>query len=197
MDSQVCCWLVGSGSDHWNSNPREPSQDLKHCTLIALPHPHELFLSFLKGDAAVIQPEQKYTSLDEHASSMMRSVSIEEDVDGFAALIGSSESQDGQSRDLFVKVDRPEKHLEGYVSYNVTTKVCLKSVTNCLDGCSCCFLHFTHSLILIVLIPLSMLPYFMIYTNEKGKLATAQLCSLINYICPIKRKVSKEKGQII
>ena len=54
---------------------------------------------------------------------MMRSVSIEEDVDGFAALIGSDEPHDSQSRDLFVKVDRPEKHVEGYVSYNVTTKV--------------------------------------------------------------------------
>ena len=82
----------------------------------------------MQGDAAVIEPEQKYTSLDEHASSMMRSVSIEEDVDGFAALIGSDESRDGQSRDLFVKVDRPEKHLEGYVSYNVSTKVCSNGI---------------------------------------------------------------------
>ncbi|XP_065070203.1 sorting nexin-7-like [Rhopilema esculentum] len=73
-------------------------------------------------DAAVLEPEQKYTSLEEHASSMMRSVSIEEDVDGFAALIGSDDSQSGSSRDLFVKVDKPEKHVEGYVSYNVTTK---------------------------------------------------------------------------
>lgn len=54
---------------------------------------------------------------------MMRSVSIEEDVDGFAALVGSVESHDSQSKDLFVKVSRPEKHLEGYVSYNVMTKV--------------------------------------------------------------------------
>ena len=54
---------------------------------------------------------------------MMRSVSIEEDADGFAALIGSDDSQSGSSRDLFVKVDKPEKHVEGYVSYNVTTKV--------------------------------------------------------------------------
>ena len=69
-----------------------------------------------------MQPEQKYTSLDEHASSMMRSVSIDEDAERFAALIGSDDSQSG-ARDLFVKVDKPEKHLEGYVSYNVTTKV--------------------------------------------------------------------------
>ena len=48
---------------------------------------------------------------------------MEEDVDGFAALIGSDEAHDTKNRDLFVKVDRPEKHLEGYVSYNVTTKV--------------------------------------------------------------------------
>jgi len=74
------------------------------------------------GDAAVIQPEQKYISLDEHASSMMRSVSIEEDVDGFAALIGSDEPRGEQNKDLFVKVDRPDKHVEGYVSYTVTTK---------------------------------------------------------------------------
>eukprot|EP00112_Aurelia_sp_Birch-Aquarium-sp1_P011896 Seg25.2 transcript_id=Seg25.2/GoldUCD/mRNA.D3Y31 product="Sorting nexin-30" protein_id=Seg25.2/GoldUCD/D3Y31 len=74
-----------------------------------------------KEDAAVLEPEQKYTSLDEHASSMMRSVSIDEDAERFAALIGSDDSQSG-ARDLFVKVDKPEKHLEGYVSYNVTTK---------------------------------------------------------------------------
>ena len=27
------------------------------------------------------------------------------------------------SQDLFVKVDSPEKHVEGYVSYSVTTQV--------------------------------------------------------------------------
>ena len=29
------------------------------------------------------------------------------------------------SQDLFVKVDSPEKHVEGYVSYSVTTQVFL------------------------------------------------------------------------
>eukprot|EP00794_Sanderia_malayensis_P008103 gene8103-8971_t len=72
--------------------------------------------------AAVIQPEQKYTSLDEHASSMMSSVSIEEDKERFAALLGSDESQSSSLRDLFVKVDKPEKHVEGYVTYNVKTR---------------------------------------------------------------------------
>ncbi len=54
---------------------------------------------------------------------MMRSVSIDEDRERFAALLGSDESQSASLRDLFVKVDKPEKHVEGYVSYNVTTTV--------------------------------------------------------------------------
>ena len=65
--------------------------------------------------------EQKYTSLDEHSSSMMRSVSIDEDPGRFAALLGDDDPS--AVRDLFIKVDKPEKHVEGYVSYNVTTKV--------------------------------------------------------------------------
>ena len=73
---------------------------------------------------AILEPEQTYTSLDEHSSSMMRSVSIDEDSDRFAALIGSDESHSAGLKDLFVKVDKPEKHVEGYVTYNVTTKVC-------------------------------------------------------------------------
>ncbi len=54
---------------------------------------------------------------------MMRSVSIDEDRERFAALLGSDESQSASLRDLFVKVDKPEKHVEGYVTYNVKTTV--------------------------------------------------------------------------
>lgn len=41
-----------------------------------------------------------------------------------SASIGSFGSEDDNIQDLFVEVEDPEKHIEGYVSYNVTTKVC-------------------------------------------------------------------------
>ncbi|XP_002157161.1 sorting nexin-7 [Hydra vulgaris] len=58
-----------------------------------------------------------YTSLDgqQQANTIMRSLSIDEDI-----LDVSSISSDSQ--DLIVRVDKPEKHTEGYVSYCVTSK---------------------------------------------------------------------------
>lgn len=57
-----------------------------------------------------------YTSLDDEqqVATIMRSVSMDED----NIITANSDTQD-----LFVKVDSPEKHVEGYVSYAVTTKV--------------------------------------------------------------------------
>ena len=61
-----------------------------------------------------------YTSLEEEqqVNTIMRSLSIDED-----QVDASSNSSDSQ--DLIVRVDKPEKHTEGYVSYCVTTKVAL------------------------------------------------------------------------
>jgi len=61
-----------------------------------------------------------YTSLEEEhhqqITTIMRSVSME-DIDHETVMSPSSD------QDLFVKVDSPEKHTEGYVSYCVTTQV--------------------------------------------------------------------------
>lgn len=35
-------------------------------------------------------------------------------------------THDDHDDDLFVKVEDPEKHIEGYVSYYVLTKVCIQ-----------------------------------------------------------------------
>lgn len=55
-----------------------------------------------------------YTSLEQqHAESIMRSVSMDQD----------DSKPLSESIDLYVKVESPEKHVEGYVSYCVTTQV--------------------------------------------------------------------------
>lgn len=58
-----------------------------------------------------------YTSLEEkQVTTIMRSVSMDEDT------LDSSSRPENPDADLFVKVDSPEKHVEGYVSYCVTTQ---------------------------------------------------------------------------
>ena len=62
---------------------------------------------------------QTYTSLEEEqVHTIMRSVSMED-----SDTLESRKQAMSDSQDLFVKVDSPEKHIEGYVSYSVTTQV--------------------------------------------------------------------------
>ena len=60
-----------------------------------------------------------YTSLEQqHAESVMRSVSMDTDE------LGCHNNKPlSDTIDLYVRVDSPEKHVEGYVSYCVTTQV--------------------------------------------------------------------------
>jgi len=73
----------------------------------------------VNGGAPVVS---NYTSLDQqqHVETIMRSVSMEED--GVADNISNVSKALSDSVDLYVKVDSPEKHVEGYVSYCVTTQ---------------------------------------------------------------------------
>lgn len=61
---------------------------------------------------------QTYTSLEEEqVHTIMRSVSMED-----SDTLESRKQAMSDSQDLFIKVDSPEKHVEGYVSYAVTTQ---------------------------------------------------------------------------
>ena len=65
-----------------------------------------------------------YTSLEEEqqVTTIMRSVSMDGD---HRDRVGGSTEGFSSETDLFVKVNSPEKHVEGYVSYCVTTQVLL------------------------------------------------------------------------
>ena len=47
--------------------------------------------------------------------------------------IGGYDDDIGQVKDLHVTVDDPEKHVGGYVSYNVTTKVGDQSISQSIN----------------------------------------------------------------
>lgn len=78
-------------------------------------------IEIVEDPKPIIQADEKktglpsYTSLDDEqqVATIMRSVSMDED----NIITANSDTQE-----LFVKVDSPEKHVEGYVSYAVTTK---------------------------------------------------------------------------
>lgn len=55
----------------------------------------------------------------------MRSVSMDD------SESGQVNKQLSESNDLVVKVDSPEKHVEGYVSYSVTTQVLILILDHC------------------------------------------------------------------
>lgn len=69
----------------------------------------------------ISKPAPKYTSLDDeqHVTNIMRSVSMD---DTDRVSIPCSEDSMAELRDLFVRVESPEKHVEGYVSYSVVSK---------------------------------------------------------------------------
>lgn len=113
--------FLAEGDNGHNENPFESNGDDSFIDVIE-------DTTGIKSDGLppTIQVEEKqqvngissYTSLEQqHAESIMRSVSMDMDKDDTNTSKGLSDTID-----LYVKVDSPEKHVEGYVSYCVTTQ---------------------------------------------------------------------------
>jgi len=80
-----------------------------------------LFVLFFKVEEKSPSQLPTYTSLEEEqVHTIMRSVSMDDSAED---TLENRKKAMSDSQDLFVKVDSPEKHVEGYVSYSVTTQV--------------------------------------------------------------------------